>query len=121
VDWVANRTCEEASSPLVRLVLTWSAPVFFPVIIIAFTGGCTILPRLPAVPADSTQLATISSISGARYWPNIDIGPMERSGNESVRREMLTLKRPINQLPIAHYLAISGGGDSGAFGAGLCP
>jgi predicted acylesterase/phospholipase RssA len=119
VDWVANRTCEEASSPFVRLVRTWSTQIFFPAIIIAFTEGCTILPRLPAVPADSTQLATISSISGARYWPNIDTAPMEQSGNESVHREMSTLERPINQLPIAYYLAISGGGDSGAFGAGL--
>ena len=35
------------------------------------------------------------------------------------QREIAALPRPGAKLPPANYLAISGGGDNGAFGAGL--
>src|SRR5262249_1510093 len=43
------------------------------------------------------------------------------SGLEALKREIATLPPGANQrrLPPAYYLAVSGGGDNGAFGAGL--
>jgi len=115
-DSAANRTLDQMADRPSRLVRAWLVQIL---VIFVCIGGCTTLPRLPAAPANSTQLAKISSISGARHWPDIDIAPMLRTGNESVQREMLALKKPVNQLPVAYYLAIPGGGDSEAFGAGL--
>ena len=115
---MVDGTSEDASKWLARLARR-PGQFLLALGVIACAGGCATLPRLAGVPPDSTQLATIASITAARYWPNIDITPMLRTGNESVRREMLTLNRPEDQLPVASYLAISGGGDAGAFGAGL--
>jgi predicted acylesterase/phospholipase RssA len=82
--------------------------------------GCSTPPRKEAVPAALTSQAEIPGIPGARYrLTEIDV--MARDGLESVERERRHLasighKGP---LPPAVYLAVSGGGDAGAFGAGL--
>jgi hypothetical protein len=58
----------------------------------------------------------------SRYWPELDIRPMLRAATESDDRERATLLKngwPAEHLPPANFLAISGGGDLGAFGAGL--
>jgi predicted acylesterase/phospholipase RssA len=58
----------------------------------------------------------------SRYWPVLDIRPMLHVAVESDDREramLLKNGRPAEHLPPADFLAISGGGDLGAFGAGL--
>jgi predicted acylesterase/phospholipase RssA len=56
-----------------------------------------------------------------RYWPDLNLKPLVRDAIESTSRERasLTILGPIDELPTANFLAISGGGDAGAFGAGI--
>jgi len=79
-------------------------------------------PRLlPAVPAELTTRAVIPGIPGARYFVGIDLDPLVGDVVAARRREQLALEQSgrTGELPPAEMLAISGGGDKGAFGAGL--
>lgn len=77
-------------------------------------------PRLPAVPDEATLRAEIPGIPGARYWVASDITPFVRDVLEAREREAAHLGDvdPAH-LPRTSFLAVSGGGDNGAFGAGL--
>ncbi len=84
--------------------------------------GCASAPlRLPAVPADSTAKAEIPGMPGVRYAAGIDAPGLIRAGRESFFREAEHLARQGHKgpLPPAVFVAISGGGDNGAFTAGL--
>jgi hypothetical protein len=77
--------------------------------------------RLPAVPAALTFKAEIPGIPGARYFVMDDIQPMVRDALAARKREEAYLAGTghTGPLPPAEMLAVSGGGDNGAFGAGL--
>ena len=85
--------------------------------------GCATPTRQPAVPENLQNQARIPGLEGIRYRvgnPD-DLAAMAREGMESVQRERAFLASSGHQgpLPPAVYLAISGGGDNGAYGAGL--
>jgi hypothetical protein len=84
-------------------------------------GGCGLLPRHPAVPPSKTQLALIDGRSDLRFWPALGFESLIQAAIESNERERKDIAADgyPGRLPAASYLAISGGGDSGAFGAGL--
>src|SRR5512134_1019419 len=77
--------------------------------------------RLPAVPAELTTRAVIPGIPGVRYWVGEDLEPFVRDVLAARQREEEFLARSghAGELPPADLLAVSGGGDKGAFGAGL--
>jgi hypothetical protein len=80
------------------------------------------LPGRDAVPALSTVWAVIPEAPRSRYWPQLDMRPMLHDAVESDDRERAMLVKtgqPAEHLPPADFLAISGGSDLGAFGAGL--
>ena len=83
--------------------------------------GCALPGRQVAVPAQDTTRAEIPGIPNARYWVDIDIESFVRDAIASAQREQAYLARTGHQgsLPPINFLAISGGGDDGAFGAGL--
>ena len=83
--------------------------------------ACAPLFRSPAVPADLEEQATVPGMTGIRYWADGDTADMTRDALESVAREKAYLAASGHQgaLPPADFLAISGGGENGAFGAGL--
>jgi predicted acylesterase/phospholipase RssA len=84
--------------------------------------GCGSLPRRAAVPEEGTTTAATRDAPGTRYWTDIDLGPILRDVDAAADRERRVLaERGIDpgHLPPAAYLAISGGGDDGAFAAGL--
>ena len=85
--------------------------------------GCATPPRQPAVPEKLQNQAQIPGLENIRYRignPD-DLTEMAREGMESVKREQafLAASGHSGPLPPAAFLAISGGGDNGAFGAGL--
>jgi len=93
---------------------------------VAWTGGviagCAALPRQAAVPQAFTTRAVTPGAPASRYWPDIDPGPMLRDSLSSVDRELRGVYQNANEdgrLPPINLLALSGGGDAGAFGAGL--
>jgi hypothetical protein len=92
-------------------------------LLVAVVGaGCTALPRRDSVLPELTQAADTVEAPGARYWPELNIEPMLRDGVAAVVREKAQLAsagKASDTLPPEYELAISGGGDAGAFGAGL--
>jgi hypothetical protein len=93
----------------------------FIAVFIALIYGCSIPKRLESVPEKDRTKAVIPGMPGVRYWVDTDIEPMTREAKASVERERSYLARQgkAGSLPPAYFLAISGGGDNGAFTAGL--
>ena len=84
--------------------------------------ACTTLTRLPAVPPTQTARAVIPGFPNSRYWLDEDLPALLQEAIGDSKRERETLARlgiSTDPMPPAHVLAISGGGDSGAFAAGL--
>ena len=81
-------------------------------------AGCSPPERSPAVPRADTERARPLGLADARFYPDTGANLFLESANEALNREIAALP-PGRRLPPANYLAISGGGDNGAFGAGL--
>jgi len=77
--------------------------------------------RLSAVPIELTTRAVVPGIPNARYWVLSNIEPLVRDALAARQREEAYLSQSgrDGELPQLELLAISGGGDKGAFGAGL--
>ena len=90
-------------------------------------AGCSVPERGPAVPQADTTRALPLGIPNARFFADGDPKPMIEEGMRALDREEAALRaagaaRPGQagvRLPPVSYLAVSGGGDNGAFGAGL--
>ena len=83
--------------------------------------GCSTPVRLAAVPKDQQAAAVVDGMTGIRYWQKEDLSLMEQDGIDAYKREAELFAAAGNKgpLPPANYLAVSGGGEDGAFGAGL--
>jgi predicted acylesterase/phospholipase RssA len=85
--------------------------------------GCSSSTRQPAVPASEVPRANVVGYpNDIRYYPRDfeDVRQFEEDFVASWTKERAALGlAPGAPLPPAAYLAISGGGDNGAFGAGL--
>ena len=87
-------------------------------LILLAVGACAQLDRLPAVAVADTARAGVAGISEARFMAS-DTAALTAFGGRLYEREskhFSSLGRPI---PPESLLAISGGGDNGAFGAGV--
>ncbi|MDP1837038.1 MAG: patatin-like phospholipase family protein [Reyranella sp.] len=85
-------------------------------------GACSIPDRGPAVPAADTARALPLGIPNARFFADGDPTAMIDEGSRAFAREQAALRaegKSITRLTPVYYLAVSGGGDNGAFGAGL--
>ncbi|MPZ34536.1 MAG: patatin family protein [Rhodospirillales bacterium] len=88
----------------------------------ALAAGCAIPPRGPAVPSSETVRALPLGIPNARFFADDDPAPMLAEAARALERERAALRaagRPTTPMPPASFLAVSGGSDNGAFGAGL--
>ncbi|WP_415583139.1 patatin-like phospholipase family protein, partial [Cupriavidus taiwanensis] len=81
----------------------------------------TKLGRRFSVAYDVTARAEIPGMPGVRYTAGIDIPEFTEAAFEALRRERDYLARQGHKgpMPPAVFVAISGGGDNGAFAAGL--
>ena len=82
-------------------------------------AGCAATIRLPAVPLVKAAEAHPLGIPNARFYMNGD-----KHKVEELAREVIAIKKRLalqagGRPAESNYLAISGGGDDGAFGAGL--
>jgi len=84
-------------------------------------AGCYPSDRLPAVPPDLQGQAEVVGMPGVRYTTANISSDFTKDALESVRREQEQRAEAgeTGPLPPVHFLALSGGGDNGAFGAGL--
>jgi hypothetical protein len=81
-------------------------------------AGCGHGERLAAAPADQLKHARVLGIANGRFFVD-EPGAMVQEGLRSVQREASYHRTLGRDLPPASFLALSGGGDDGAFGAGL--
>lgn len=86
-------------------------------------SACSAPTRLDAVPRDRTVEAEIPGIPDARFWPDdpASLERMVRDAYAAILREEQAgaAVDAAGNLPPVSFLAVSGGGDDGAFGAGL--
>jgi hypothetical protein len=74
-----------------------------------------------AVPDAVADQITVLGLPNARFWAWYDVqgAALVREWEQSLDRERAAIGGADGPLPPAHFLAISGGGGDGAFGAGL--
>ena len=89
--------------------------------VLLFVQGCATPPRLPAVPSELTARAEIPGMPSVRFALGGDMTELTQIAHASLQRERDYLAKQGHKgpFPPAFFLAISGGGDNGAFTAGL--
>src|SRR5262245_3904543 len=97
------------------------AAVAFAAAALTFLRGCSLPVRLNAVPKDIEDSAEIPGMPGVRFLQWADMTPMIDETYRLYQWQLENWKTAGNTgpLPPAHFLAISGGGENGAFAAGL--
>jgi len=93
----------------------------FVAVLLALQGCSTTPQRLPAVPHEVAGRAEIAGMPGIRYVAGADAPELTQAAFESLKREKAYLAQQghTGAMSPAVFLAISGGGDNGAFAAGL--
>lgn len=82
--------------------------------------GCSHPARTGAVPSELTAEAEVVGMPGIRYWFDGDLQPVITDGIAAFKRTAAHKGIDPRKTPLdVDILAISGGGDNGAFGAGL--
>lgn len=83
-------------------------------------AGCALPERGPAVPAALTRTAQVPGIPNARFFYLREAAAVSAEFQAAGLRERARLGlAPTARMPPSHLLAVSGGGEDGAFGAGL--
>jgi hypothetical protein len=84
-------------------------------------SGCSLPVRQPAVPQAWSEQAEVVGLPGVRYVVHAEMPRFIRDAMESFYREQtyLVQQGQTGTSPAANFLTLSGGGDNGAFGAGL--
>lgn len=83
-------------------------------------AGCAGTERLTAVPANETVRAWPLGLANARFFPSTQGAELLAEGTKADQRQRQALGlAPDAAMPPTAFLAISGGGDDGAFGTGL--
>jgi predicted patatin/cPLA2 family phospholipase len=89
-------------------------------LVVLSATGCASPERLPPVPSADTARAFPLGLANARFFPLEERAEFIAEWEQSLQRQRQALGLATDaQLPIARFLAVSGGGDNGAFGAGL--
>jgi hypothetical protein len=83
-------------------------------------AGCALPQRSPALTSVQSHQVLVLGLPDARFTPS-DVAQLQQAFAAATQREIDTRRRAglDGPLPPAEMLAISGGGDDGAFGAGL--
>ncbi len=82
--------------------------------------GCAAPARIAAVPASRTTEATVIGVANERFFPALGVAPLEAEFAAAATRQMKGEGvGAVDQLAPWQMLAVSGGGENGAFGAGL--
>ena len=89
-------------------------------LLIMLVAGCASIARLPAPPSPEVSNIDVLGVPESRFWADGDPAPIVAYYEQVMRRRMAALApgRSGRMAP-AHFLALSGGGDDGAFGAGV--
>jgi hypothetical protein len=99
----------------------WLRSFLFVLALALLPTGCATPLRLSAVPEERSTAAIVPGIPDARFWVDVQSAAFVQVALESFQRERAYLASTgyTGPLPPVSFLAVSGGGDNGAFGAGL--
>src|SRR5215204_339424 len=83
-------------------------------------AGCSTPQRLPAVPVSAINQAS-QTFGPVRFLVSRESDSFAAEARSALAKEQawLASQGQAGELPPAHFLAISGGGDNGAYGAGF--
>lgn len=86
----------------------------------ALLAGCASVRRLPSPPSEQLTSIDVLGVPDSRFWADGDPAPIV-SYYERILRRRIAAAQPGRggRMPPAHFLALSGGADNGAFGAGV--
>ena len=105
------------SNKMPRFSISRFSVLFFLIVFMSTIFGCATVHKRNPVPEDKIEIAEIPGIEYCRMWGDVPPGDTdERLANLKAQIELNAphiIKQPID------YLALSGGGANGAFGAGL--
>jgi predicted acylesterase/phospholipase RssA len=89
-------------------------------ILLLVVSGCSSLPERNFVPETLVKSAEIDGMAGVRGWID-ELPPLERFKTTEIplMRARFDEKARLKQPLVSNMLALSGGGENGAFGAGL--
>lgn len=98
----------------------YAAPYLCLLFVSLVLAGCATPQRLPAVPLSLASSAVPLDIPDARFYADSDVERMSALANESYQRAKAAgLENGKAGKHPRYFLAISGGGDDGAYGAGV--
>ena len=91
---------------------------------LSLASGCSTLERGAPMPPAVADQVTVLGIQNGRFWPDTQGEALLREGVQALERERAAARitgssSAAANLSPANFLAVSGGGDDGAFGAGL--
>jgi hypothetical protein len=97
------------------------APILSPLALVLFVIGCADMTRLDAVPSEVKEDATVLGMKDVRYWGDEASTKLIDDALQAYQREFDQYRASggTGEVPPAQFLAISGGGENGAYGAGL--
>lgn len=112
---------EKRSRELNGMNLTMSVATLIPIVLLFLLSACSAPMRQLAVPQTLTAQAEVAGFPDVRYLVSPEMPGFAKDAVDSFYREQAHLAKTgqSNSLPTANFLALSGGGDDGAFGAGL--
>ncbi len=86
-------------------------------VLVLLSQGCALLQVRHPLPEYLLDQAQIENLPGVRAWGDVSSESLEESAKESMKQEMAANHGRLE--PEANFLALSGGGGDGAFGAGI--
>jgi predicted acylesterase/phospholipase RssA len=103
---------QQSRRTFLGIVATGGLPFIIP--------GCDLPPRGPAVPSAQTRQASVLGIPNERFFPAYGSEALEAEFAAALQRQRRSRGlRSDALLPEMQLLSVSGGGENGAFGAGL--
>src|SRR5258706_13235777 len=92
------------------------------IMLVFILQACAPLSRVGPVPEAQTEQAVVPGMPDSRIWMDRDLTTFVKvvlDDNARERSALLEAGRPADPLPPIYFLSISGGGDNGAFAAGV--
>ncbi|MCA3324091.1 MAG: patatin-like phospholipase family protein [Roseomonas sp.] len=102
------------------MIGVWASRAAMALMLCALLAGCASVRRLPSPPSEQLTSIDVLGVRDSRFWADGDPAPIVAYYENVLRRRIAALPPGRGgRMPPGHFLALSGGADNGAFGAGV--